>query len=383
MIAWGIHLAPRPAVAQAAPSPAQPSPQLIPRTHADREMRYRMEHRIILNVQVSDVAGKSIPHLTEKEFTLLLDHKPYPLVSVREAPLHAALAPAHIILVLDTINSSSHDLRTYRKGIQRYIEQLPNVLPFPVSIALVTESGPRLSNNATMRDALLTDFEKLTQSLRPYECAKNVSPNDEFMSAVQLGQMSLDNSVQQLACLNDRFTHSVNALQGIATQQVNIPGRAILIWIGSGWPLLYEKQFRADDDTTRQNFFDHLVRLSTALREGQVTLDMASPASLLEKSAVLNDHDRAFLDGVPAADNVTSGSLSLQALSHQSGGQVLTDRNDFAAAIARCTADAASYYILTFDTAAADRFGEFHSLTITVNRPGTLVRTNTMFYTEQ
>lgn len=382
-LAWTAHLAPRLAFAQAAPSPSQSSPQLIPRTHAERELRYRMEHRIILNVQVSDAAGKPIPHLSERDFTLLLDHQHHPLVSVREAPFHAALTPAHVILLLDAINSSTHDLSSYRKGIQHFLEQSPNPLPYPISIALVTGSGPTLLPVSTSRDAVLADLQSFTQSLHPYTCAKDFTPNDAFLASARPGQVNIDNSALQLSCLNDRFTHSVNALDAIASQQVNTPGRAILIWIGSGWPLLYEKQFRADDNATRLNFFDHLVHVSTSLREGQVTLDMAAPSNLFDKTAQLNDHDRAFLDGVPTAADVTAGSLSLQALAHQSGGQVLVNSRSLEAEIAQCAADAASYYILTFDSAAASRFGDFHTLTVTVHRPNATVRTNSMFYAEQ
>jgi hypothetical protein len=99
----------------------------------------------------------------------------------------------------------------------------------------------------------------------------------------------------------------------ISTQPVNIPDRAIVNWFGFGWPLLYEKQFRANDESTRQNFFDHLFRLSTEFCERQVTLDMTALSSLFDKATQLNDHDRAFLNGATAADIVTAGSLNLQA----------------------------------------------------------------------
>lgn len=346
-------------------------------------MRYKMEHRIILNVQVGDASGKPVPLLQEKDFTLRQDGQPHPVVSVREAPLDATITPAHVILLLDTVNSSSRDLGDYRKSIQHFLEQSPSLLPYPVSIAVVTGVGPTLSKISTSRDTVLADLKTLTQSLHPYDCTPKFNPSDAFRATAKPGQMNIDNSAQQLSCLNDRFTHSVNALDEIATQQANIPGRAILVWMSAGWPLLYEKQFRADDDATRQNFFEHLVHISTALREGQVTLDMVLPSNILTKTLELNDHDRSFLNGIPAVADVTAGSLSLQVLAHQSGGQVLVHSKDLEAEIVQCVADAMAYYVLVFDSAAAANFGEFHTLTVTVNRPGVTVRTNTMFYAEQ
>ncbi|MGA8041191.1 MAG: VWA domain-containing protein [Terracidiphilus sp.] len=382
-LTWAALLVPRNASSQTAPPESSPSPQLIPRTHAEREMRYKMEHRIILNVQVNDASGRHVTGLHDKDFTLLQDLALHPLVSVREVPLDATITPAHVILLLDTVNSSSRDLGDYRRSIQHFLEQSPSLLPYPVSIAVVTGVGPTLSKSSTSRDTVLADLKTLTPSLHPYDCTPKFNPSDAFLATAKPGQMSIDNSAQQLSCLNDRFTRSINALDQIATQQANIPGRAILIWISSGWPLLYEKQFRADDDATRQNFFEHLVHVSTALREGQVTLDLVLPSNLLTRSLELNDHDRSFLNGLPAAADATAGSLSLQALAHQSGGQLLVHSKDLEAEITQGVADATGYYVLIFDSAAAANFGEFHTLTITVNRPGVTVRTNTMFYAEQ
>src|SRR5579863_9231460 len=55
---------------QAAPGDSVQSrpPQLIPRTHEDRESRFITEHRIILNVRVSDNAGKPLSDLQESDF---------------------------------------------------------------------------------------------------------------------------------------------------------------------------------------------------------------------------------------------------------------------------------------------------------------------------
>ncbi len=346
-------------------------------------MRYKMEHRIILNVQVNGASGEPVSHLQEKDFTLLLDHQPHPLVSVRKANRDATVTQAHVIILLDAINSSSRDLTEYRRGIGRFLGQSPSHLPYPISIAVLTNSGAAMSENSTNRDALLGDFKSLTHSLHAYSCASEVNPNDPFMAVWMPGQVSTNSSVHMLSCMNERFKRSVVALDRIAAQQVNIPGRAILIWIGSGWPLLYEKQFRPDDEAVKQDFFANLVRVSNALREGQVTLDMVSPSSLLRKTAELNTHDQAFINGVPGETDVTSGSLSLEALAHQSGGQLLTSSKDLETGIAQCAADATSYYVLTFDVAPAAKPDEFHALTITVNKPSVTVRTSTMFYAEQ
>ena len=98
---------------------------------------------------------------------------------------------------------------------------------------------------------------------------------------------------------------------------------------------------------------------------------------------ILVDSDDTFFDGVPKPDEVTAASLGLQALAHQSGGQVLIGARSIPAGVAACMADAKSYYELTFDSPPAAQFGEYHSLEVKVDRPGLTVRTNTVYYAEQ
>ena len=61
----------------------------------------------------------------------------------------------------------------------------------------------------------------------------------------------------------------------------------------------------------------------------------------------------------------------LQVLAHQSGGQILTEGNDLEGEIAKCIADADSYYVLSFDSPPAAALGEFHSLQVKVEQAGT------------
>jgi hypothetical protein len=184
-----------------------------------------------------------------------------------------------------------------------------------------------------------------------------------------------------LACLNQRFTSSIVALRRLAQQQVDVPGRVILIWMGPGWPLLTDHAFTPDPPDLKRNFFEQLVGVSTALREAQVTLDaIASP----EDSPVQvspDSHD--FADGVRTEEQVKAGNLGLHALAHQSGGEIDNSVRDVAGQISACVADAESYYVLAFDAPPAADFGEYHALAVKVDKPALDVRTNTLYYAEQ
>ena len=126
------------------------------------------------------------------------------------------------------------------------------------------------------------------------------------------------------------------------------------------------------------------MQVSNALREAQITLDVLFPPDLFRKAELpRTDHDQAFYDGVPRRSDVTAGSLGLQALAHQSGGQLLIGSKNYSDGIAACMDDAESYYELAFNFVPAAQSGEFHSLVVKVDRPQSTVRTRTMYYAEQ
>jgi hypothetical protein len=67
---------------------------------------------------------------------------------------------------------------------------------------------------------------------------------------------------------------------------------------------------------------------------------------------------------------------------HPSGGRVFIAATDLKDAIASCVADASAYYVLTFAAARADQANEYHSLQVTVDKPGMTARTRTGYYAQ-
>jgi VWFA-related protein len=360
------------------------TPKLIPRTHEQREARFRAEHRIVLNVEVTDASGSPITGLNAEDFTLMQDQQPRSIVTFRAVSGETAPVPPQVMLLLDAVNNSSRDLANDRKGVETFLRHGPATLAYPTSIAVLSDAEIRSGPLTRDRDALLGELEDLSGRLHPIACASDVNPNDRTLRAVWMpGAVSGVDSSKELNCLNQRFITSISALTRFAKLQIDIPGRVILIWMGSGWPLLNNKQFRPDDASVKAGFFGNLVQVSTALREAQVTLNVLLPASLFRIAESRDEHDNAFFNGVPNQDEVTAASLGPQALAHQSGGQVLIGAKNITGGIATCMADAQSYYELTFDSAPAAQFGEYHSLQVKVDKPGVTVRTNTVYYAEQ
>jgi hypothetical protein len=103
---------------QSGESQSTETPKLIPRTHEQREARFRAEHRIVLNVEVTDAAGSPITGLTAGDFTLMQDRQPQPITSFRAVNGEAVPVPPQVMLVLDAENNSSRDIANDRKGIE-------------------------------------------------------------------------------------------------------------------------------------------------------------------------------------------------------------------------------------------------------------------------
>jgi VWFA-related protein len=377
---------PAPQTTQPQAPAAAPPVTLVPRSHEEREVRYQTQHHVILNLFVTDESGKPVTGLKQEDFTLLDNGQPRTFESFRSVRGSTGIAPVRVVLMLDTVNNSPRDITQDVKGVEQFLKQSQAQLTYPTSIALLSGSGAKVGQPSKDRDALISELRIRTKDVHQFDCTDARGGSQQVFTTINLGTGStvLDgvHPDEKSGCLNQRFQRSVSALTRFATEQEDTLGRVLLIWIGRGWPLLLEREFRDDSTALRQNFFDNLVLISTALREAQVTLDAVFSPDLNRRVQLRSDHDNAFFNGVPSEDHVTASSLGLQVLAHQSGGQILLESKDLADEIRKCVADAESYYVLSFDTPPAERPGEFHSLQVNANQPGLKVRTNTAYYAQ-
>jgi VWFA-related protein len=376
----------QPAPQASQPQAPSPSVTLTPRTHEEREARYQTQHHVILNLFVTDASGKPVTGLKQEDFALLDNGQPRKFSSFRSVRGSEGIAPVRVVLMLDAVNNGPKDITQDAKGIEQFLTQSPAELTYPTSIALLSGSGASVGEPSKNRDALISETNALAKSVHPFKCTDMAGGSQQvFATMNQATGATIHDDVPQgekPGCLNQRFKGSVAALIKFAAGQEDTLGRVLLIWIGRGWPLLLEREFRTESGAIQQNHFDNLVLISTTLREAQVTLDAAFSPDLGRKIELRSDHDNAFFDGVPTEAQVTSSSLGLQVLAHQSGGLILTESKDLASEIAKCIADAESYYVLSFDMPPAGNLGEFHSLQVNTDQPGLKVRTNTSYYAQ-
>jgi VWFA-related protein len=313
-----------------------------------------------LDVVVSDKSGKPVGGLQESDFTLLDNKQPVKIVSFRAGEAGAAKADrqVEIVLLLDEVNVAHANVGFAREQIKKFLQRYDGALPVPMSVAYLTDSGLTRGEAATRdRDALVAGIDQSKNTLRTITRAQG------YYGAAERQQLSL------------------KALGQLALDAGGRPGRKLVIWISSGWPLLTgpHVELSAKD---QQWIFGAIISLSDGLRQTGVTLYQVDPLGMSGEGATQTQYALGFVKGVRKAKQVEHANLALQVLAVQSGGRVLTSNNDVAGEIASCIADADAYYSIAFDGLPGDGPNEYHALEIKLDKPGLTARTRTGYYAQ-
>lgn len=359
-----------------------PSPTLIPRSHEERESRYRAEHHVILNVLVVDASDQPIRGLHPDQFTVDDNGNPQKLASFREVNGGEGIAPAHTILMLDTVNGTSRDIEYEVKQLRNYLALHQGRLASPTSLAILRASGIEVDPSSSLGTTLAAESRVLFKDIQPYKCDETADNSMPLFMAPGHGDKNIGFSIEKVkdgACLNKKFQLSLTQLRDFVITQENTLGRVILVWIGPGWPRLSGPEFVRDTAQIKQNRFDLFVELSRILREAQVTVDAVYSQDLSRQTDQTDD--KTDSQGVPTEEFATAASLSLRSIARQSGGRILGGKN-MADSIARCSTDAETYYTLSFDSSPSSKPNEYHSLKVRVSKPGIEVLTTAAYFGE-
>jgi VWFA-related protein len=319
----------------------------------------------VLDVVVTDKAGKPVKGLEQKDFTVLDNGHPQPVLSFQAtvatpAPpgLQPADSPVKIILLVDEVNTNFSRVSYERNEIKKLLQQNNGVLTHPVSLAFFSDAGTEIQNTSS-RDgnALLAEFDQHETGLR------SIRRGQGFYGAVE------------------RFQLSLNTLNSLVVKEAQTPGRKIVIWISPGWPLLSGPGVE-QSDKQQANLFTTIVAISTAMRAERMTLYNVDPEGADAAGGINSFYYREFLKPVTAAKKALTGNVALQVLSVQSGGLVFTASNDIAGQISCCIADVDTFYTLTLDAAKADRPNEYHAIEVKIANPGLTARTRNGYYAQ-
>jgi VWFA-related protein len=339
------------AVLASVASPAWPQSVSAPVTGS------AFNRRITLDVVVTDKSGNPVAGLQQQDFTILDDKRPQAIVSFR-APAETGRAddrPQRVLFVIDEVNVTYRAMEHGRQQLEKYLHQDGGQLPVPMSLVIFSEKSTQVQGSPT----------------------RNGNALAESVHAIDVGAARGNELGDTLL----RLQTSLRVFGKLVKYEATQPGRKLLIWLGSGWPVVWDSADRllAKEQETD---FHILVELSNGLREGQVTAYSVDPLGLADAGSLGNVFYENFLDGVPSAKKFRSGDLALGVFAVHSGGLVLNRSNDVADLIAKCVDDTKSYYTLAFDSSPAEHPDEYHDLQIKIDKPGLAARTPAGYYAQ-
>ncbi|MFZ0759421.1 MAG: VWA domain-containing protein [Candidatus Sulfotelmatobacter sp.] len=318
------------------------------------------DQRVTLYVVVTDKSGNPVAGLQHQDFTVLDNKRQQPISSFRAIDESGKTedSPVRVIFVMDEVNVSFRAMSNARQQLERYLRQAGGQLPLPMSLVIFNEKSTQVQGTPTRNGNVLADSVHAIIAGAPRELEGGLLENQVW-----------------------RIRISLRAVGNLIGYERTQPGRKLLIWLSPGWPLIEES---IDNLTSKakQTNFQTLVKLSTALRQAQITLYSIDPLGTDDAGSLGNVYYQNFLHGVPSADRFQSGDLTIPVLAIQSGGQVLNRSNDVASLISNCVADAMSYYSLTFDSSPVVHPDEYHDLRVKIDKPGVVARTRTGYYAQ-
>jgi VWFA-related protein len=311
---------------------------------------------ITLDVAVTNQSGQGVPGLQAQDFTLLDNKLPQKITSfaAEGSPNDAGNSSTQIVLVLDQVNTSVQQMSTARQELGKYLKGQTQ-LAQPTSILFFSDSGAAATKATKDPQALLGELQKNPQPLREHRAAQG-----------EYGAI-------------ERFNSSLRTLGQLANFYSRTPGHKLVIWIGSGWSFLSNSRIDIGYKD-QQAFFSTMISLSAALRQARVTLYQVDP---IGSGGLGREYYKGFIKPITSPRQIQDGgNLALQVFAYQSGGLVINSSNDLAAEIAKCVAQANSFYALSFEPAPADAPNQYHALEVKLSRPGLTARTRTGYYAQ-
>lgn len=324
--------------------PAAPEGTALPAADA-------AEGLIHLDVVVSDEAGRPVTGLTAGDFTVLDGGQPEPL---RSFAAYRRQDTVPVILMLDTLGISDELARAERLAAITFLREDGGHLAQPTSVFSLTQSGLWMVADLSRDGKTLADRVQHGRAVGLVRLFPGSEPRAPGL-AMPPSQIAL------------------RSLGQIATAERRLPGRKLLLWLGPAAGM--GSSVKTSRNTAKSDTFYTICWFSLLLRNARLTLNTFSAAEFPSRQYL------AYLHGT-TLDRADPIDLSPNVLAVESGGRVMDRSFDLVAELSQCAREAGTYYALSFDPAPAAHDEEYHTIRITLNRPGLTARTTTGYYDE-
>jgi VWFA-related protein len=309
---------------------------------------------IHLDVLVTSRPGQPVTGLGQKDFTILDDKTSREITSFEE--VDARKQPVEAILLIDAVNTGYTVIAQERIEIDKFLRANGGKLTLPTSLAVFGDQGIKMQSGYSRDGNALADvLAKYTISLR------EIGRSAGFQGA------------------EERLDDSLKAIRMLTAYESQRPGRKIILWVSPGWPLLSGPGINLTGDLKTQ-IFNEITLLSTTLREAETSVYAINPLGVGESVAQAFYYEQ-FTEGVRKAADDNVGNLGLQVIATETGGLV-RNSTDVSGLLQESVGDNAAYYRLSFEPPPSEKRDVYHSLKVTVAKPGVTVATSTGYYAE-
>jgi VWFA-related protein len=315
-------------------------------------------NRVIVDVVVTDAAGKPVRGLTQRDFEVAEDNVPQHILSfdVHDFEGAAAFVPPSLpplppntflnlptapekgplyVLLLDLVNMERENQMWSRQELLKFVKGKPKGTRFAV---FVVSDGLHLVQGFT------SDQEKIVAAVDPSH-PKHHEPK-VFLYARNYGQHN-----RALA---------VSVFQDIARYLDGLPGRKNIMWLADSFPLsLYH------DEGDPYDFSDDVKEI----------IDL-----LMREQAAVYTFDAAGVGGNSSAADAF-GYIDVSHLTGATGGKAYFE-NDLKVELADATEDGANYYTLSYAPTNTNYNGKERKIKVNLDKKGYQLSYRRSYYAE-
>ena len=325
----------------------------------------------IVDVLVTDDKGKPVRGLKRSDFTISEDDKPRPLRGFQETSKDASPEPGSTTAPTLPPNTWSNARTLPASGpVQILYINLPCPPLKPAPAVGYIADYLRTMPSGTQVAIFGFRFDIGLRLIQPFT-------TDGPHAAAS---MSADNLNLVLPVCTIPSADPIAAADQIAAYAAGVHGRKNLIWLAR--PLLpitrdggLSWSISGPPDMT---FTHRLMDTFDRFTQEQIAVYPFSAAGVRAPDAnitgdlVINGNTGAQVAAAQMSDLVGAGrgNLRSDAIAEATGGTAIYNTNDFKGAIARVVADSTHYYTLAYVPPRATNDGHYHSIQITVDRPG-------------
>ena len=343
-----------------------PAAQQVPQQPSDSPVFRGSVQSIEVDVRVTDREGRIVRGLTREDFTLLEDGKPQPIATASFVDLEIESPIRRMIPgVIDS------DVAT-NAGVGRM---------WVILLGSSAGSGPS-GRASRARQAARTFVE---QALGPNDQVAVINVHGT-MSTAQAFTRNRTLLLDAINRLDEEPSNPFNTtrtayqvLEDVSNRLGRLAGRKAILFFdpptffGPEGPPALDSQGRAASRQTDVSDYNVQRDALAAATRNNVAIYVVSTTGI---QGVEPDRPAVQAGGT----GLLKAIAGQQVLADETGGDSIVNTNNYLAGYERFVQDSNQYYLLGYSPQVEHRDGEFHRVTVQVNRPGLIVRARSGYY---